>query len=112
VQIGASDTPYRRARIAVFAPASAALSAPMICFCVTLARFLYLSFSGPDSDRAWQKIRGLRHGRQEGATWQAKSPPLSRRTKLHRSPQGIQAHVQGIVFRFDPTFRIACDRRC
>jgi len=77
-----------RASIAVFTRASASFSVPMICSSVNLARQIYAPFSGPESKRSCRKLMGLRHGHHQGGPWQAKSPPRSCRTKLHRSSHG------------------------
>src|SRR3546814_16897693 len=54
--------PYLRAKSAVFAPASASFSTPMICSSVNLVLFISsVLLSGPDSNQTWMKIRGSRH---------------------------------------------------
>lgn len=57
VSIVASDTPCRRARSAVFAPASVSFNTPMICASVNLVRFIVRPLQGPDSNHSWRKIR-------------------------------------------------------
>ena len=63
LQIVTSDTPCRRARSAVFTPAYASFSTPMICSSVNLLRFFVCPSFRPDSNRSWRKIRGSRQNR-------------------------------------------------
>ena len=94
---GHSETPCRRARSAVFAPASASFNIPMICSSVNLVRFIVRPLQGPDSNQSWRKIRGSGH--LALMTW---SPFLDRPAGRHpvlSGPHSSKGDRFGSMFR-------------